>query len=72
MNVNFTKTQKQYIINQVDSGEYQNYSEVVREALRLHIIYRKRMIDDLKKEIELGWNAPDSKFTMEEIIKQKG
>lgn len=71
MNISFTKTQEQYITEQVSSGEYQNFSEVVREALRLHIIYREKVINDLRIEIEKGWNAPDSKMTMEDIIKSK-
>jgi putative addiction module CopG family antidote len=35
MNVSFTKEQKDYISLQLKSGDYQNASEVVRDALRL-------------------------------------
>ena len=36
MNISFTKKQEEYISRQVASGEYQNNSEVIRDALRLH------------------------------------
>lgn len=36
MIVSFTKKQEEYINEQVASGEYQNNSEVIRDALRLH------------------------------------
>lgn len=68
MNISFTKKQEEYISKQVASGEYQNNSEVIRDALRLHAIYRNKVIQDLRKEIELGWDGPDSAMTMDEII----
>ena len=36
MNISFTKKQEEYIAQQVATGEYQNNSEVIRDALRLH------------------------------------
>jgi len=71
MNISFTKKQEEYIAQQVATGEYQNNSEVIRDALRLHKIYREKVIDDLRREIEKGWNGPDSRRTMEEIIASK-
>lgn len=68
MNISFTKKQERYISEQVASGEYQNNSEVIREAIRLHGIYRDKVIQDLRKAIEKGWNGPDSKLSMREII----
>lgn len=41
MNISFTKKQEEYITNQLKSGDYQNNSEVIRDALRLHTIYRE-------------------------------
>jgi antitoxin ParD1/3/4 len=35
MNVSLTKRQKEFIKARVDSGQYQDASEVVREALRV-------------------------------------
>lgn len=71
MNISFTKKQEEYISKQVATGEYQNNSEVIRDALRLHTIYREKVINDLRKEIEKGWNSPDSTMTMTEIIASK-
>ena len=71
MNISFTKKQEEYITEQVASGEYQNNSEVIRDALRLHKIYRNKVIDDLRREIEKGWNSPDSPRTMKDIIESK-
>lgn len=71
MNISFTKKQEEYITSQVKSGEYQNNSEVIREALRLHSIYREKLIDDLRKEIDKGWDGPESKRSMKEIIASK-
>ncbi len=71
MNISFTKKQEEYIANQVASGEYQNNSEVIRDALRLHSIYREKVIQDLRREIEKGWDGPSSTMTMDEIIESK-
>ena len=71
MNISFTKKQEEYIAQQVATGEYQNNSEVIRDALRLHKVYRDKVINDLRNEIEKGWNAPDSHRTMEQIIAAK-
>jgi len=71
MNISFTKKQEKYISEQVASGEYQNNSEVIRDAIRLHGIYREKVIQDLRNEIEKGWNGPDSKLSMARIIASK-
>ncbi|GBF17972.1 MULTISPECIES: type II toxin-antitoxin system ParD family antitoxin [Arenibacter] len=71
MNISFTKKQEEYISKQVQSGEYQNNSEVIRDALRLHSIYREKVIRDLRMEIEKGWDGPDSQRSMQEIIASK-
>lgn len=69
MNVSFTKKQEEYISNQIESGDFQNASEVVRDALRLHQIYRHRLIQDLKAEIEKGWEGTSSSRSIKDIIK---
>tara|TARA_R110002012_G_scaffold283800_1_gene474333 strand:+ start:180 stop:404 length:225 start_codon:yes stop_codon:yes gene_type:complete len=71
MNISFTKKQEEYIADQVATGEYQNNSEVIRDAIRLHRIYRDKVIGDLRREIEKGWKAPDSRRSMEDIIASK-
>jgi len=71
MNVSFTHKQEEYINSLVTSGDYQNASEAVRDALRLHQRYREMVLNDLRKEIEKGWDGPDSMRTIEDIISAK-
>ena len=71
MNVSFAKKQEEYISNQIESGDFQNASEVVRDALRLHEFYRHRVIQDLKAEIEKGWNDVSSSRSIKDIIQSK-
>lgn len=68
MNISFTEKQAKYISDQVQSGDFQNASEVVRDALRLHEVYRHKIIEDLRTEIEKGWDGPTSKRSVEDII----
>ncbi|WP_343329463.1 type II toxin-antitoxin system ParD family antitoxin [Polaribacter staleyi] len=71
MNISFTKQQEEYISTQVKSGEYQNNSEVIRDALRLHTIYRNKVINDLRTEIEKGFESGISKRSVKDIIASK-
>lgn len=71
MNVSFTKKQENYISEQIESGDFQNASEVVRDALRLHEVYRHRIIQDLRNEIEKGWDGNSSSRSIKDIIKSK-
>lgn len=71
MNVSFTEKQEKYIADQIKSGDFQNASEVVRDALRLHETLRNRMIEDLRTEIEKGWSGPVSKRSVKDIIKAR-
>lgn len=71
MNVNLTNKQEAYIAEQISSGDYQNASELVRDALRLHQVYRQKVIQDLKVEIEQGWDGITSKRRVSDIIKAK-
>ena len=71
MNVSFTEKQEQYIAGQVSSGDYQNASEVVRDALRLHELYRNKVLEELRTEINKGWDAPASKRSVKDIVAAK-
>lgn len=71
MNVSFTDKQEKYIATQLASGDYQNASEVVRDALRLHELYRHKVIEDLRAEIEKGWDSPVSDKSVMDILKAK-
>lgn len=61
MNISFTAKQENYIAAQLSSGDFQNASEVVRDALRLHELYRNRVLEELRGEIAKGWDGPASK-----------
>ena len=71
MNISFTKKQEIYINKQVETGDYQNNSEVIRDALRLHEIYREKVITDLRNEIEKGWSSENSDRSITDIIAAK-
>ena len=71
MNVSFTEKQEKYIAAQISSGDYQNASELVRDALRLHELYRSKVLEELHAEIAKGWDGPSSKRTVEDIVKAK-
>jgi antitoxin ParD1/3/4 len=71
MNVSFTEKQEIYIAAQLESGDFQNASEVVRDALRMHQFYRHRVIDDLRTEIAKGWEGETSPRSVEDIVKTK-
>ena len=71
MNVSLTEKQEKYIASQIEAGDFQNASELVRDALRLHQIYRKKVIEELRLEIEKGWDDPKSERSIEDIIASK-
>lgn len=71
MNISFTEKQSKYIVEQIKSGDYQNASEVVRDALRLHEYYRHKTIEELRAEIKRGWNSKPSSKSVQDIIKDK-
>ncbi|MDX2001148.1 MAG: type II toxin-antitoxin system ParD family antitoxin [Chitinophagales bacterium] len=71
MNVSFTKKQTEYIASKIASGDYQNASELVREALRLHEIYSERVLSDLKSAIDKGWDSPTSPRNIKQIIESR-
>ncbi|WP_417527322.1 type II toxin-antitoxin system ParD family antitoxin [Marinomonas shanghaiensis] len=71
MNISFTDKQEAYIAAQVKGGDFQNASEVVRDALRLHQIYRHRIIEDLRAEIAKGWDGEASPNKVHDILNAK-
>lgn len=71
MNISFTEKQEKYIASQVKQGDFQNASEVVRDALRLHELYRQRIVEELRAEIAKGWDSPASDRSIKDIIKAK-
>lgn len=71
MNISLTEKQEQYIASQIRTGDFQNASELVRDALRLHEIYRHHVIEELRTEIAKGWDGEISKRSARDIVKAK-
>ncbi len=71
MNVSFTEKQTKYIESQLESGDFKNASEVVRDAIRLHQLYRQKIIDDLRSEISKAWDGPTTNIKPSEIARRK-
>jgi antitoxin ParD1/3/4 len=71
MNISFTDKQEKYIRSQLESGDFKNASEVVRDALRLHQLYRYKNIEELRAEISEGWNGAHSSRTPSQIAQDK-
>jgi antitoxin ParD1/3/4 len=71
MNISFTDKQEKYIATQVKSGDFQNASEVVRDALRLHEVYRHKIIEELRAEINKGWDEVPVTRNVRDILKDK-
>jgi antitoxin ParD1/3/4 len=71
MNVSLTEKQEKYIQSQLASGDYQNASELVRDALRLHEVYRNRVLDELRAEIRKGWEGASSNRSVKDIVASK-
>ncbi len=71
MNISFTDKQEKYIQAQLASGDYQNASEVVRDAMRLHEVYRTKVLEELRAEINKGWEGETSGRKVQDIIAAK-
>jgi len=57
-NVVLTDNQEQLIQSLVESGRYQNASEVIREGLRL-LKERDQQLDALRRDVRAGFEAVD-------------
>ena len=70
MNVSFTDKQLKYIAKLVKSGDFQNASEVVRDAMRMHELFQVKL-SELRLEVQKGVDSPDSAKGVKDIIKDK-
>lgn len=68
MNISFTEKQEKYIASLIQSGDYQNASEAVRDAIRLHQRYRDMVLRELRQEIDKGFNGPTSQRSVQDIL----
>lgn len=60
INVSLGKVQKTYLSAQLDNGDFDNASELINEALRLHEQHRNQIISNLRAEIDKAWDGPRS------------
>jgi len=71
MNISFTDKQEKYIASQVKSGDFQSASELPRDALRLHEVYRHKLIEQLRPEINKGRDEVSGTKNVRDILKDK-
>ena len=71
MDINFTAKQENYSFTQLISGNFQNASEVVKDALRMHELYRNCIMEQLRSEIAKEWDGQVSKRSIKDIISYK-
>jgi len=71
MNISFTEKQEKYIKSQVESGEFQNASEVVRNAIRMQLNYDNFKYEDIKAAIQEGMDSGVSDYTVLDIVKEQ-
>lgn len=63
MHVSLTEALDAYVRERVESGLYNNASEVVREALRLKMQQDqadKAKLDALRRDIDVGWKQAEA------------
>jgi len=70
MDFQITKDHKKKILKLITSGEFKNESEVIKDALDLHRACQEK-IYNLRKEIDKGWDSPNSLRTIKDILKSK-
>ena len=68
MNVSLTQKQKDYIARQIEDGDCHNASERVRDALRMHLHYREKLLAALKADLKKGLNSKPLTQSIDEII----
>lgn len=73
MNFSLSKKLEGYVAEQVGSGSFNNASEVVRDALRLHEEYQLKL-EALRHDVQIGVSSIRagriSRATPEEIIEK--
>lgn len=69
MNISFTDKQEKYIRDKVASGDYQNASEVVREAIRMFETHQMKL-NNLKGEIQKGIDSGYSHKSVLDILNE--
>lgn len=70
MNISFTEKQEKFIKQMVESGDFQNASEVVRAALRFYQQQRELKIEALRREIDKAWDGPFLDYSHGELFEK--
>ena len=75
MNVSLTPKLEGFVKAKVKTGDYNNASEVVSEALRLlqreEEMIRERKVERLRKALRAGLNSPDADdFDIKKVVKR--
>jgi antitoxin ParD1/3/4 len=75
MNVSLTPKLEGYVKAKVKTGDYNNASEVVREALRLlqreEEAVRERKVARLRKALQAGIDGPDAEeFDIKKVVRR--
>jgi antitoxin ParD1/3/4 len=75
MNVSLTPKLENFVKSKVKTGDYNNASEVVREALRLlqkeDAVVHERKTVRLRKALQAGIDSPDvDDFDMKTVVKR--
>ena len=71
MDIIFSENQGKYITSQVLRGDFKNASDLIKDALRIHELYRNQMLDELRLEINQGWEMQTTKRTVKDVINEK-
>ncbi|MDO6818916.1 type II toxin-antitoxin system ParD family antitoxin [Zobellia sp. 1_MG-2023] len=71
MNIKLKGEGKEYIEKLILSGAFINIDEIIQDALQLHAHHRERTKTGLLRKINSGWNGPDSKNSINDIISAK-
>ncbi|MGJ8739104.1 ribbon-helix-helix domain-containing protein [Zobellia laminariae] len=71
MKIKLTKQEEEYIENLVFVGVYKNMDDLIKDALKIHAAYQDVFKRDLWKEIHKGWNGPDIKKSINDVISAK-
>ncbi|MBU2947372.1 ribbon-helix-helix domain-containing protein [Zobellia uliginosa] len=71
MDIELRGEDEEYIEKLIQSGAFKDKVEIVQDALQLHALHREGLKKGLLEKINSGWNGPDSKKSINDIISAK-
>jgi antitoxin ParD1/3/4 len=63
-----SRSHQAFYAEQRASGDFQNASELVRDAHRIQQLMRNRILAELRDDIAKGWDVPASNRNVKDII----